>query len=168
MAYNSSLKTKQCLRDSYAKKILSGEKEYRGMKRSPLQSYTSLSSNRSLRNSYAMKIHTGEKKKYQAKRKSSTPKARLTSIFSENLCRCHITGDTNNIHIHHVFGASNRSNSEEYGFVVPLRADWHDMADYGIHFNRSLDLRYKTACEEYWIENIGTKEEFIAIFGKWW
>lgn len=32
MAYNSSLKTKQCLRDSYAKKILSGEKEYRGTK----------------------------------------------------------------------------------------------------------------------------------------
>lgn len=168
MTYYSTLKPKQSLRDSYAKKIISGEKSYNGMKRSSLQSHSTLSTNRSLRDSYAEKIKSGEKKEYKAKAKSYTPKNRLTSIITSELFRCHITGDTQGIHIHHIFGASNKANSEKYGFVVPLRSDWHNMADYGIHFDKGLNLKYKRICQEYWLEHYGTKEEFINLFGKWW
>ncbi len=82
--------------------------------------------------------------------------------------RCYITGEHSNVHVHHIFGAANKENSEKYGFLLPLRADWHDMADYGIHFSRKLDLKYKCKCQEYWLQHYGTEQEFIDTFGKWW
>ena len=83
-----------------------------------------------------------------------------------------MSGDTKaagaDIHVHHVFGAANKAKSEKYGFIIPLRADWHDLADYGIHFDRDFDLRIKRECQDYWLANYGTREEFINVFGKWW
>ncbi len=94
------------------------------------------------------------------------------SIFTDDLYHCIITGDPGQglygVHVHHIFGGANKQNSERYGFLIPLRCDWHDMADYGIHFDKEFDLKYKRLCEEYWIENIGTQEEFIETFGMWW
>lgn len=163
------LKAKKSLRDSYAAKLKSGEKTYRGLStNSTLQTRKTLTANRSLRDSYAQKIKEGEKEAPKAKVKMSTPKKCMNSIFTKDLNRCVITGDTRDIHVHHIFGASNKANSEKYGFLIPLRADWHDMSDYGIHFNKKLNLEYKTKCQEYWLSHYGTKEEFIRIFGKWW
>lgn len=108
---------------------------------------------------------TQQKKSARAR---SVNKSKAFSIFTDDLYRCHITGSSTGVHIHHIFGASNKTNSERYGFLVPLRFDWHDMADYGIHFNRELDLKYKRACQEYWLTHYGTKEEFIKVFGMWW
>ena len=100
------------------------------------------------------------------------PKYAYSSIFTNDLTICVITGALKSsgadIHIHHIFGASNKANSERYGFLIPLRADWHDMADYGIHFNKALDLKYKHLCQEYWLKHIGTKDDFIQVFGRWW
>lgn len=94
------------------------------------------------------------------------------SIFTDDLYRCIITGDYGKglygVHIHHIFGGANKTNSERFGFLIPLRCDWHDMADYGIHFDRNLDLHYKRLCEEYWLEYIGSKGDFIDTFGQWW
>ena len=90
------------------------------------------------------------------------------SIFTNDLKKCYITGTRGMVHVHHIFGASNKANSEKYHFLIPLRADWHDMADYGVHFNKELDLKFKRKCQEYWLENYGSKEEFIKIFGMWW
>ena len=112
------------------------------------------------------------KKPKKRRQKTYKPVCKYWSILTANLDRCYISGSTKpeaDIHIHHIFGASNKHNSEIRGFIVPLRADWHDMADYGVHNkNKELDLRLKRACQDYYLENYGTKEEFIAEFGKWW
>lgn len=99
------------------------------------------------------------------------PSYPYASIFTDDLTTCYITGsnkDNADIHVHHVFGGANKANSEKYHFLIPLRADWHDMADYGIHFNRELDLKIKRFCQEYWLEHYGTRDEFIKVFGQWW
>lgn len=151
------LQAKKSLRDSYAEKIRSGQCEYK-----PLRA------RRSLRDSYAQKIRSGEKKPYKAKQKAGVNKKTAFSIFTNDLNRCFITGSKHDVHIHHVFGASNKKNSEIYGFIIPLDAEYHDMSDKGIHFDKEFDLKIKRQCQEYWLENIGSKEEFIKKFGKWW
>lgn len=78
---------------------------------------------------------------------------------------CYITGATEGLHKHHIFGASNRKNSEKYGCWVWLRADWHNMSDHGVHFDRALDLRLKAECQMRF-ESLHSHAEFMAIFGR--
>lgn len=151
------LKARRSLRDSYAEKIRNGECEYKLLR-----------AKRSLRDSYAQKIRSGEKKTYKAKVKSGVNKKYVASIFTNNLNRCYVTGTNNDVHIHHVFGAANKVHSEEYGFMLPLCAEYHNMSDKGIHFDKEFDLRMKRECQEYWLNNISSKDEFIKVFGKWW
>lgn len=146
--------------------------------KTPLKAYTGLKSNstlkakRSLRDSYAAKVKAGLKTPKKSYQKAYKPKYKYFSIFTNDLDTCIMTGDTKaagaDIHVHHIFGAARKAAAEKYGFIIPLRADWHDLASYSIHQDRALDLEYKRACEAYWEDNIGTKEEFIAEFGKWW
>ena len=70
------------------------------------------------------------------------------------------------VHIHHVFGASNRNHSEEDGFIIPLVPYLHNMSDQGVHFNREFDLVLKRQCQEYYEENIGTREQWISRYRK--
>ena len=78
----------------------------------------------------------------------------------------YITGDTHALHKHHIyFGNPNRRISEAWGFWVWLRWDWHNGAEYGVHFNRDLDLRLKRACQERFEEN-HTRDQFRQIIGK--
>lgn len=82
---------------------------------------------------------------------------------------CFITHDTNNLHYHHIFGGNgNRKLSDKYGLTVWLRADWHNMANYGVHFNRDLDLKLKQLAQAKWEEKFGSREEFRKTFGKSW
>ena len=155
MGYNSTLKQKTPLR---AKTRLTNK--------------STLKPKKSLRDSYNDKVLAGTIKKPIKKQNAYKPKYKYESIFTNDLSKCVITGATKesgaDIHVHHIFGAANKANSEKYHFLIPLRADWHDMADYGIHFNRELDLKTKRYCQEYWLKHYGTKEEFIKVFGKWW
>ena len=165
MAY-STLKRKTPLRAKSALKAKSSLKSY-----STLRGTSTLKTNKSLRDSYAEKVRFGEKAAPKKKSSSYKPKYEYASIFTKDLDTCVITGSRKpefDIHLHHIFGASNKANSEKYHFMLPLRADWHDMADYGIHFNKELDLKYKRKCQEYWLSHYGTKEEFIETFGQWW
>ena len=82
--------------------------------------------------------------------------------------KCYITGDTNNLHSHHIFGGANRKLSEKYGLKVWLRADWHNMSNYGVHFNRELDLQLKKTAQLCWEEKFGSRQDFRRIFGKSW
>lgn len=108
--------------------------------------YKPLRTNYSLRDSYARKIKTGEKSRYVYKKRQGVRKDKAFSIFTKDLYRCVISGSCSNIHIHHIFGAANKRNSEKYGFIIPLTAEWHNMSDNGIHFNKTLDLHYKRLC----------------------
>ena len=78
---------------------------------------------------------------------------------------CYITGATYNLHEHHIFEGKNRKTSEKHGFKVWLRADWHNMADYGVHFSKELDLHLKRTCQEKF-EEMHTRAEFMALIGR--
>ena len=45
---------------------------------------------------------------------------KLWSVFTDDMDHCYFTG-TYPVERHHIFGSSNRKNSEKYGFVIPLR-----------------------------------------------
>ena len=79
---------------------------------------------------------------------------------------CFITGDREGLHKHHIyFGNPNRRISEANGFWVWLRWDWHNGADYGVHFSRVLDLRLKQTCQEKYEES-HSREAFRRLIGK--
>lgn len=135
-----------------------------------LKSKSSLKATRSLRDSYAAKIKSGEKK-VKTTQKAYKPKFKYRSVFTDDLDTCIITGVSKeyaDIHVHHIFGAGNKANSECYGFLIPLRADWHDLECYSIHQDRQLELYWRRKCQDYWLENYGTMQEFIEVFGRWW
>ena len=64
--------------------------------------------------------------------KKTTGRKKLYSVLTDDLKHCIITG-SQEVAIHHVFNGANRSRSEAYGFIVPLRPDWHNMTPYSVH-----------------------------------
>lgn len=89
----------------------------------------------------------------------------MDSILQNNR-ECYITGDTQGLHKHHIyFGNPGRRISEENGFWVWLRWDWHTGASYGVHFDHDLDRRLKQACQEKY-EETHSRAEFRRLVGK--
>lgn len=78
---------------------------------------------------------------------------------------CYITGARTGLHRHHIYGGGRRKASEEWGCWVWLRADWHNMASYGVHFDRELDLQLKQDCQRAF-EALHGHEAFMAAFGR--
>jgi hypothetical protein len=79
---------------------------------------------------------------------------------------CYITGATHDLHRHHIYhGTSNRKVSDDNGFWVWLRWDWHNGAKYGVHSDRLLDLSFKMACQKKF-EETHSREEFMELIGK--
>lgn len=78
---------------------------------------------------------------------------------------CYITHSTSGLHKHHIFYGGNRKNSEKYGCWVYLRADWHNLSDYGVHFNTELDKSLKEECQRRFEEIHGHKK-FMEVFGR--
>ena len=80
---------------------------------------------------------------------------------------CYKTSDTYNLHKHHIFGGANRKNSERYGLWVWLRADWHNMENYGVHFDKDFDRELKAIAQEAAMKEYEwTVDDFIRIFGR--
>ena len=72
-----------------------------------------------------------------------------------------------NLHSHHVFeGTANRRKSEQYGLKVWLCPYHHNMSDYGVHFNKTLDRHIKQIAQAYFETHIGDRELFRKEFGK--
>lgn len=88
----------------------------------------------------------------------------MDSILQDSK-ECYVTRSTNNLHKHHIYGGARRKLSELYGCFVWLRADWHNLSDYGVHFNKSLDTKLKRICQEKFEES-HTRDEFMRIFGR--
>ena len=78
---------------------------------------------------------------------------------------CYLTGSTDGLHLHHIYYGSHRQASEKYGCWVYLRADWHNMSDYGVHFDKQLDLRLKRECQVEF-ENRWGHDLFMKVFGR--
>lgn len=89
----------------------------------------------------------------------------MESIISKEKT-CFVCGTPYNLHKHHIFGASNRKHSENYGLWVYLCARHHNMSDAGVHFNKELDTELKELAQEKWEEIHGNRAEFRKIFGK--
>lgn len=153
------------------------------MKKTLLQRKTPLKAKTGLKRKTELKAKTGLTK--TELKRSSTPIQRTTSIkvkqktarklkepyrsiFTENLDICVITGGKAT-DPHHIFGGRFKTLSEKYGFILPLRHDWHTGTNYCIHKDTQLSLKYKLLCEEYYINVLHkTREEWIGEFGKWW
>ena len=92
----------------------------------------------------------------------------MSKSILQNKKECYITGSTNNLHKHHIFeGIANRKLSERDGLWLWLRADWHNLSDYGVHFNKELDLKLKRMAQKRWQEHYNkTTEDFIQRYGR--
>jgi len=90
----------------------------------------------------------------------------MSKSIIQNKKECYITKSTSNLHKHHIFeGTANRKQSEKYGTWVWLRADWHNMADYGVHFNKELDIKLKQIAQRRFEEEY-PQLDFLKIFGR--
>ena len=73
------------------------------------------------------------------------------------------------IEIHHVFfGTANRRLSDRYGYVVPLCPEHHRTGEFAVHRNRCADLMIKQMAQKHFEAHVGSREEFIKIFGRSW
>lgn len=79
---------------------------------------------------------------------------------------CYVTHRTDNLHCHHIyFGAGNRKLSDQYGCVVWLSPEYHNMSNKGVHFNREFDLELKRECQKRF-EEVYPNLSFREIFGR--
>lgn len=93
----------------------------------------------------------------------------MKSILQDVPTKCFLCGRTDRpLDRHHVFGASNRKNSEKYGLTVWLCHDeCHIFGPNAVHNNRVADIELKqyaqaTAMEHYdW-----SREDWIRLFGR--
>ena len=87
------------------------------------------------------------------------------SLFSdERECwLCH----SPEVHKHHVYpGNGRRQISEREGCWLYLCPAHHNMGEFGVHFDRQLDLAIRQECQRRWMEsNEATADEFREIFG---
>ena len=58
--------------------------------------------------------------------------------LTDNMDHCIITGGLCNVERHHVFNGSNWRCPERYGFIVPLRPDWHNMTPHSVHMDQEV------------------------------
>lgn len=80
--------------------------------------------------------------------------------------KCYITERTDNLHKHHIYGGNkNRKISDCNGFWVWLTAEYHNMSNKGVHFDKHLDRFLKMECQKEF-EKTHTREEFRALIGK--
>lgn len=91
----------------------------------------------------------------------------MAKSILQNKKECYVTHSTQGLHLHHIYGGhGRRTRSDDHGFVVWLRADWHKDANYAVHNNnKALDLHLKQECQRKF-EETHTREEFIAIVGR--
>lgn len=90
----------------------------------------------------------------------------VKSILQRNKA-CYICGTTLNLHLHHIFyGTANRKKSDADGCIIYLCQRHHTGAA-GVHFNKDLDLKIKSRCQEAYLKTYNkTIEDFIARYGR--
>lgn len=88
------------------------------------------------------------------------------SIITDDLDHCYLCKTNINIHIHHcIYGTANRKLSDEYGLIIPLCSNHHNMSKFGVHFNKDLDKKIKKLAQEKFEETY-PELSFLKIFGK--
>lgn len=97
------------------------------------------------------------------------------SILTDKFDVCYICGKRGDTQLHEVFyGQSNRPKSKEDGCTAPLCYECHHGSNFGVHFNKELDLRLKKQTEKIWLDHYTNKDlpmskrikMFIKRYGK--
>lgn len=79
---------------------------------------------------------------------------------------CYISGRTDWLEEHHIFGGANRKNSERYGLKVHLNHWWHNEPPDGVHHNAENMERLHKVGQEAFERVHGSRGDFIRIFGR--
>lgn len=92
---------------------------------------------------------------------------KLKSVLTDDMQHCIFTGSTQ-IHIHHIFPGTRRKKSDQYNFVVPLAYWLHEYGPESVHENPNTgyDLQLKQMAQTYFEKHIGSRQQFIAEFGR--
>lgn len=95
----------------------------------------------------------------------------MDSIIQKDKEHCFLCGGNNvfePLDKHHVFGASNRSKSEEYGLTIYLHhSKCHICGCASVHQNAAVNKAVKKIVQKKAMVHYGwTENEFISIFGK--
>ena len=70
------------------------------------------------------------------------------------------------LHRHEVFYGANRQKSIDYGLVVFLTPEMHNMSDYGVHFNKAFNDELRRIGQKAAMEYYGWSiQDFRNIFG---
>lgn len=70
------------------------------------------------------------------------------------------------LHKHHIFeGNANRRISDEMGAWIWLCGKHHNLSNYGIHFNKGIDLEVKREAQMRF-EKDHSREQFMARIGR--
>ena len=96
---------------------------------------------------------------------------KLWSIFTDDMNTCVITGRTDHIERHHIFGGRMglKTKSEAYGFVIPLHESCHvNGVNCSVKNWKKLDHAFKRACQEYYEEHYGTRDDWYREFGRFY
>ena len=89
---------------------------------------------------------------------SKLEKERFSVFYELNAC-CYC-GSIYQLTKHEIFEGRNRQNSMKYGFVLPLCLKCHRKLQEDADF---ID-KWKKKSQEYFENNIGTREDFLKIF----
>lgn len=141
-------------------------KEYKkstSSKKSPATSGQQKSNNNQMKK-YSQTLTKEQQKKIKMHNKSkklTKLEKNRKSVFTEDLEHCYLCGKKKN-DLHEIFSGRNRINSIKFNLVLPLCRECHSLNQNNPFFN---DYWHRQA-EEYFICNIGSKEEFIKIFRK--
>ena len=89
------------------------------------------------------------------------------TIIADDTDGCYLCGSYRMIEWPHIFGASNRKKSTQYGLVVPLCRSCHNEPPNGVHHNANTNRRLKTTAQQKAMEHYGWDvDTFRSKFGK--
>ena len=97
----------------------------------------------------------------------------MRSVFTKDLTKSFLSGRSDNIEVHHVFGGYNRDKSTKYGYVVPLHYTEHPNGAWArmnwvAECDRlsEIDTMLKRMAQRHYEDNYGSRFDFIKEFGR--
>lgn len=90
----------------------------------------------------------------------------VTSIVIRNTEYCFVCGAPYPEE-HHIYFGPYRKWAEKYHLTIPLCAE-HHRGSSGPHHNKEINTAYKKMGQQAFEKTIGSREEFIAVFGQNW
>lgn len=93
---------------------------------------------------------------------------RYKSVMQADTDCCYISGRTDALEWHHVYGGSNKKYSEQYGFMIRLNHHYHNEPPMGVHHNKQFMEYLHREGQRLFEELYGTRKEFYDVFGRYY